>query len=118
MAIVAFFSYVAGKEIIFNNIFTSFVWSTAIIHLLILYFSYGLDDGCTTIGADPLFGGGGDVECDPDYKRSIDQAEEIANKSSFNKESLFAINFLILCLTSYLSIVASYLKSKFYDKIY
>ena len=118
VGIVAFISYVATKETNFNDIFTSLIWSTAIIHLLSLYLSYGLDDGCTTIGADPLFGGGGEVECDPDYVNSADQAKEIANKNSFNKVSLFAVNFIVLCFTSYLSIVAGYLKRKFYDKTY
>ena len=118
IGIVTIISYIATKETIFNNIFTSLIWSTAIIHLLSLYLSYGLDDGCTTIGADPLFGGGGEVECDPDYVNSADQAKEIANKNSFNKDSLFAVNFIVLCFTSYLSIVAGYLKRKFYDKTY
>ena len=118
VGIVAFISYVVTKETIFNGIFTSLIWSTAIIHLLSLYLSFGLDDGCTTIGADPLFGGGGEVECDPDYVNSADQAKEIANKNSFNKDSLFAVNFIVLCFTSYLSIVAGYLKRKFYDKVY
>lgn len=115
---VAIISYFLTKKIVFINLFTTLIWSTAIIHLVCLYVNSGLNNGCQTIGADPLFGFGGYEECDPDFKNPADQAKEIANKNLFNKESLFAVNFIILCLISYLTIITGYLKRKFYDKAY
>ena len=114
VGIVVFISYVMTKNSDINNIFTPFIWATAVIHLLTLYLSYGVNDGCTTYGSDPLFGGGGYVECEADFKNAADQAKEIASKNSFNQTSLFAVDFIFLCFISYLSIVASYLKNKIF----
>lgn len=95
-----------------NSLFTSFIWSTAIIHLLTLYTSYGIDDGCTAVGGDKLFSGADYYDCDEDYKNSAEQAKEIASKYDFNPTALFAVDFIFLTLISYLSIYAAYLKEK------
>ena len=82
----------------------SFFWS--------LYYKFGLDDGCVTVGGDPLFGGGGEIECDDDYQQVKDRKSEIASKNSFTSNAFFAAELFLMIIISSLFIFIGYVKSK------
>ena len=82
----------------------SFFWS--------LYYKFGLDDGCVTVGGDPLFGGGGEIECDDDYQQVKDRKSEIASKNSFTSNAFFAAELFLMIIISNVFILIGYIKSK------
>ena len=73
-----------------------FVW--------VCYFSLCVDDGCVTTGADPLFGGGGETHCDPEYVEQRDQLYIAGSARGFNSNAAFAVQYLWMTTVSFLTI--------------
>ncbi len=106
LAFIAYIAWGFTKSYAKNPFQTGQVayWFSIAMYLWALYFSYGLDDGCTTVGGDPLFGGGGYEECGGDYQKQKDLNSELASESNYTSSSLFATEMLIAQLTGFLAI--------------
>ena len=66
-----------------------------------IYYSFGLDDGCTMVDGDPMFGGGY-LECDDEYIKDNESILAITENNNFNPNALRFSKFLINTLTGYL----------------
>jgi hypothetical protein len=66
----------------------------------LMYSWLKLDDGCTTVNSDPLFGGGGDIDCIEDYETEKDHFAKMGVNSGFNVEAFYAIRFLWMVFLS------------------
>lgn len=106
LAFLAYIAFTISKTYAKNPFETGQVafWFSIAMYLWVLYFSYGLDDGCTTVGGDRLFSGGGYEECEEDYQKQKDLNSELASESNFTSSSLFATEMLIAQLTGFLAI--------------
>lgn len=78
------------------------------MYLWSLYFALGFDNGCTTVGGDPLRGGGGSQECDPGYINQKDQYGEVSKKHGLMIDAIFATELLISQITGILFAVIGY----------
>ncbi|MBL6787521.1 MAG: hypothetical protein ISQ27_05980 [PS1 clade bacterium] len=75
----------------------------------VFYLWLGLDDGCTTTGGDPLFGGGGDIECDDDHQRYRERLNDVGSSRGFNSNAAFAVQYLFMTTASFLTITLVYI---------
>ena len=89
-----------------------FIYSMTLLFLWTLYYKFGMDDGCKSVGGDRLFGGGDYVECDENYKKVRDTNSEISTKNSFNSNALFTAELFIMTLISNLSVIIGYIRSE------
>lgn len=107
---VIFFSYTAAisnlksAEGLANGLKYAFL----ICFCYVFYFWFGLDDGCVTTGADPLFGGGGETDCDPDYTKQRDDLGNAGIAEGFNSDAAFAVQYLWMTTASFLTITLVY----------
>lgn len=92
-----------------NKSMISFVFLGTLILCLLwnLYFYFGLDDGCKTFGTDPLFGGGGYRDCDPDYISEVAHIKSLMHSRMFNTDSYYAVQFIWMSFLAYASLVIS-----------
>ena len=63
-----------------------------------------MDDGCSTVGGDRLFSGGGYVECDPNYEKQEEINKAISKNRNFNTDTLFAAELLISQIIGFLGV--------------
>ena len=87
--------------------------ATSLIFVLQLFNFLGLDSGCYVVGSDPLFGGGGYQECEPDYEKQVIKAEAAAAIYNFNSKAYFAAKFFVLSIFASLIICLGYFSDKY-----
>ena len=117
-AVIAFLSFYFTKDFEHsinlkeNELSGYFICSMCLLFLWTLYYKFGLDDGCRTIGGDLLFGGGEEIECDDDYKQVKNIKNEISSNNSFSSNAFFAAELFFMIMISNLFILIGYIKSK------
>ena len=62
-----------------------------------------------TTGADPLFGGGGETDCDPDRIKERDAFSNTGTVEGFNSDAAFAVKYLWMTAASFLTITFVYI---------
>ena len=83
-------SYIIGLNIL-----------VTIMFIRSIYFSMGMDDGCRTVGSDPLFGGGGELVCDNDYIKQKDTIQLNSEGKKFNLDAVFMAGFIVRSILAY-----------------
>jgi len=105
---VAFFYFKRNGSSHISKIATVSCWFFIAMYLWSLYFSLGLDDGCRTVDGDPLFGGGGYEECDPDFINQKDQYGEVSKEHGLKTEAIFATELIISQIAGVFSALIGY----------
>ena len=67
-----------------------------------IFFAMGMDDGCRTINADPVFGGGGEVVCDHDYIKEKDTIKLNSAGKKFNSDAVFMAGFIVRSILAHI----------------
>ena len=106
------FFYVRGEDKHPSNITKIAYVFLNIIFVWTFYLKLGLDDGCTTHGADPLFGGGGYEVCDNDFVKMSETNAEIADLRGFSSDTLFAAEMLLTQMIGLFALVIAIVFSK------
>lgn len=108
---VIFFSYTAANSNLKStkSLADGLKYAFVICFCCVFYFWFGLDDGCVTTGADPLFGGGGETDCDPDYTKQRDDLGNAGIAEGFNSDAVFAVQYLWMTTASFLTITLVYI---------
>lgn len=105
---IAFFYFKRNNSSHIAKIATVSCWFFIAMYLWSLYSSLGFDNGCRTVGGDPLFGGGGYQECDSDFINQKDQYEEVSKEHGLKIEAIFATELIISQITGILFAVIGY----------
>ena len=67
-----------------------------------IFIAMGMDDGCRTINADPVFGGGGEVVCDHDYIKQKDTIKLNSAGKKFNSDAVFMAGFIVRSILAHI----------------
>ena len=108
---VIFFSYARASPNLKStkSLADGLKYAFVICFCCVFYFWFGLDDGCVTTGADPLFGGGGETDCDPDHIKKRDALSNTGTVEGFNSDAAFAVKYLWMTAASFLTITFVYI---------
>ena len=56
-----------------------------------------------------MFGGGGEIDCDPEYMKQRDQLKIAGSARDFNSNAAFAVQYLWMTTVSFLTITLVYI---------